>query len=39
MSLYNELTALRVKYAKLLKPGLAAIMDAHIELLRAQSWS
>ena len=35
MSLYNNLAALRVKYAKILKPGFGAIMDGHIEALRA----
>jgi peroxiredoxin len=35
MSLYNALAALRVKYAKILKPGLTAIMDNHVEHLRA----
>ena len=35
MSLYNELAALRIKYAKILKPGLTSIMDNHVEHLRA----
>lgn len=35
MSLYNTLAGLRIKYAKLLKPGLTAIMDNHVEHLRA----
>ncbi len=35
MSLYNELTKLRIKYAKLLPPDRTAVMDAHMETLRA----
>lgn len=35
MSLYNQLTALRIKYAKLLPANRTAVMDGHMEYLRA----
>lgn len=35
MSLYQQLTTLRIKYAKLLPPHRTAVMDGHMEFLRA----
>jgi hypothetical protein len=35
MNLYKALTELRIKYAKLLPADRTAVMDHHIEFLRA----